>query len=61
MATCDFCSARTWGFLPLTIDKTTITGATTEIDRSGGAAQGDTFHYPAHPITLAHPKSVPTL
>ena len=50
-----------WGFLTLTINKTTITGATTEIDRTGAAVQGDTFHYPAHAITLQNPKAVPTL
>ena len=52
---------KSWGFLTLTIDKTTITGATTEVDRNGDTVPGDTFHYPAHSIALAHPKSVPTL
>jgi acid phosphatase type 7 len=50
-----------WGFLTLTIDKTTIIGATTAIDRTGAVVRGDTFHYPAHTITLADPKAVPTL
>lgn len=50
-----------WGFLTLTIDKKTISGQTTEIDRSGVVTKGDTFSYPAAPITLKNPKSVPTL
>ena len=50
-----------WGFMTLTIDKETIFGVTTEIDRNGQVKQGDSFSYPAGPIVLADPKSVPTL
>ena len=52
---------RCWGFLTLTIDKKTIAGATTEVDRSGAVVAGDTFSYPARAVTLREPKSVPTL
>ena len=50
-----------WGYLTLTIDKNTISGQTTEIDRTGKVTAGDSFSYPATPIVLADPKSVPTL
>jgi hypothetical protein len=50
-----------WGFLTLTIDKKSISGQTTEIDRAGNVTQGDTFSYPTAPVTLKNPKSVPTL
>jgi hypothetical protein len=50
-----------WGFMTLTIDKKTISGVTIEVDRTGAVHNGDTFSYPAAPITLANPKSVPTL
>lgn len=50
-----------WGFMTLTIDKKTISGATTEVDRTGAVHAGDTFSYSAKPIHLANPKSVPTL
>jgi Icc-related predicted phosphoesterase len=50
-----------WGFMTLTIDKDTISGVTTEIDRNGQVKQGDSFSYPAGPIVLADRKSVPTL
>ncbi len=41
-----------WGYLTLTIDKHTINGQSTEIDRSGKVTAGDTFSYPAGPINL---------
>jgi hypothetical protein len=50
-----------WGYLTLTIDKHTINGQSTEIDRSGKVTAGDTFSYPAGPVILKDPKKVPTL
>jgi acid phosphatase type 7 len=50
-----------WGYLTLTIDKKTISGHSTEIDRTGKVTAGDTFSYPAVPVTLKNSKSVPTL
>jgi acid phosphatase type 7 len=50
-----------WGFATLTIDGKTIKGTTIEIDKTGKAAAGDSFSYPATPIVLKDPKSVPTL
>jgi len=51
-----------WGYATLTIDKDNIVGATTEIDKTGAITpNADTFTYPAGPIILADPKSVPTL
>jgi calcineurin-like phosphoesterase family protein len=52
---------KTWGFMTLTIDKNTISGVTTEVDRTGHPTPGDRFSYPAGPIVLADPRSVPTL
>ena len=52
---------KAWGFVTLTIDAGTITGTTVEIDKTGAVTQGDAFAYPATPILLADPKSVPTL
>lgn len=52
---------KAWGFLTLTIDKKTIAGATTEVDRTGAVVRGDAFNYPANTNTLRDPKSVPTL
>jgi hypothetical protein len=54
-------SKVTWGYLTLTIDKKTISGKSVEIDRTGAVTAGDTFSYPAGPITLKDPKDVPTL
>jgi hypothetical protein len=56
-----YAADKKWGFLTLTIDKDGISGVTTEVDRQGNPTQGDTFKYPADPIMLAQPKSVPTL
>jgi len=53
--------AKTWGFMTLTIDKDTISGLTTEVDKNNNATRGDSFSYPATPVHLANPKSVPTL
>ena len=53
--------AKTWGFMTLTIDSDTISGVTTEVDRTGHVSSGDTFSYPAKPVILKSPKSVPTL
>lgn len=50
-----------WGYMTLTITKQTIKGHSIEIDRSGTVTAGDTFSYPAGPIVLKDPKSVPTL
>lgn len=52
---------KVWGFMTLTIDKETISGATVEVDREGNVSAGDTFSYPAGAIVLGDPKSVPTL
>ena len=52
---------KAWGFLTLTIDKETISGKSTNLDRAGGPADGDTFSYPASPVVLKDPASVPTL
>jgi len=52
---------KTWGFMTLTIDKDTISGTVTEIDRNDQAKPGDTFSYPTAPIRLANGKDVPTL
>ena len=53
---------KTWGFMTLTIDKQHISGVTTEIDRNGQVlATHDSFSYPAGPIVLADPRSLPTL
>jgi hypothetical protein len=52
---------KVWGFVTLTIDAETISGVSTEVSRTGKATQGDTFSYPAGPVILANPKSVPTL
>ncbi len=52
---------KVWGFVTLTIDAETISGFNTEVSRTGHATQGDTFSYPAGLVTLAAPKSVPTL
>jgi Calcineurin-like phosphoesterase len=53
--------AKTWGFMTLSIDKKTISGTTVEIDRNGNVTEGDTFSYPATPIRLDDPRSVPNL
>jgi calcineurin-like phosphoesterase family protein len=51
-----------WGYVTLTIDKHTIKGHATEIERDGTVRDGgDDFEYPATPVTLTDPKSVPTL
>ena len=52
---------KRWGFMTLTIDNNRISGVTTEVDRSGNVFAGDKFSYPAAPVHLADPKSVPTL
>lgn len=52
---------KVWGYLTLTIDKDNIKGKSTEIDRTGKVSAGDSFSYPAGPVTLANFKSVPTL
>jgi hypothetical protein len=56
-----YATDTTWGFMTLTIDKNTISGVTTEVDRGGKVNEGDTFSYTAEPIILSDPKSVPTL
>jgi acid phosphatase type 7 len=53
---------KVWGYLKLTVDKTTIRGESTEIQRNGTVTTAvDKFSYPAAPITLANPKTVRTL
>jgi len=55
-------AAVEWGFMTLSIDEKQISGTTVEIDRAGHPPKnGDSFSYPAKPIRLANPKSVPTL
>jgi hypothetical protein len=56
-----YAAANSWGFVTLTIDKKTISGVTTEVDRNGEVREGDSFSYSAKPILLENPKSVPTL
>jgi hypothetical protein len=53
--------AEVWGLMTLTIDKKTISGKTTEVDKAGNAKNGDSFSYPATPVVLKNPKSVPSL
>jgi Calcineurin-like phosphoesterase len=53
--------AETWGFMTLTINKKTISGTTTEVDRTGGAKDGDSFSYSAKAMSLKDRKAVPTL
>lgn len=54
-------TAKAWGFMTLEIDGKTISGTTVEIDKTGKVTPGDTFSYPAIPIILKNPGSVPTL
>jgi acid phosphatase type 7 len=57
-----YANAKSWGFITLTIDKKSISGATTEVSRTGEVKQNaDTFKYSAKPIILKNPKSIPTL
>ena len=56
-----YVQAKKWGFMTLTIDSHTISGVTTEVDRTGHVSNGDTFSYPTKPVILKSPKSVPTL
>ena len=51
-----------WGFMTLTIDKDTISGVTVEVGKDGSVLNtSDSFSYPAGPVILSDPKSVPTL
>jgi|SRR5579864_2486459 len=51
-----------WGYVTLTINKRTISGFSVEIDRTGViTSPADRFSYPAGPISLKSPKTVPTL
>ncbi len=51
-----------WGFMTLTIDGTNISGSTVEIDKTGKVRnKGDSFKYPAKPVTLTNRKNVPEL
>jgi hypothetical protein len=50
-----------WGYATLTIDKKTISGTTTVIDKNGKVTPGASFSYPAGAITLKDPKGVPSL
>ncbi len=60
-ATLKYGADSAWGVMTLTIDDKTISGATVEIDRTGAVKSGDSFSYPAAPVVLKNPKSVPTL
>lgn len=52
----------TFGYATLTIDKRNIIGHSIEVDRNGKVTNpADEFSYPAGPIVLKKPKSVPTL
>jgi acid phosphatase type 7 len=52
----------TWGYVTLTIDKKSITGHSIEVNKDGSTEDpADSFTYSAAPVTLANPKSVPTL
>jgi hypothetical protein len=51
-----------WGSFTLTIDKKSISGQSTEIDRTGKiTTPADTFSYPIDLVIFKNPKSVPTL
>lgn len=56
-----YSNAKCWGYVTLTIDKKTIKGQSTEIDHDGNMSGSDSFSYPAGPVMLQNPKSVPTL
>jgi hypothetical protein len=47
--------------MTLTIDGETITGVTTEVDRTGNVKVGDSFSYSAAAVVLKDKASVPTL
>lgn len=52
----------TFGYVTLTIDKRNIACHSIEVDRNGKVTNpADEFSYPAAPIILKNPKSVPTL
>ena len=51
----------TWGYMTLTIDGKTISGVSTEIDRTGKVSKGDSFSDPAAAVILKNPASVPSL
>jgi acid phosphatase type 7 len=50
-----------WGYLTITIDSKNIRGQATEIDRTGKVSAGDSFSYPAGPVSLKNSQAVPTL
>ena len=52
---------KAWGFMTLTIDKKTISGRTTEIDKAGNVSDGDSFSYPVAAVTLDASATIPTL
>jgi Icc-related predicted phosphoesterase len=54
-------TAKCWGYMTLTIDKKTISGQTTEIDKTGAVTKGDSFSYPVAPVMLGATATVPTL
>jgi acid phosphatase type 7 len=54
-------NGKAWGFLTLTIDGQTISGKSTEIDRTGNASSGDEFSYPTASVVLEDPRGVPEL
>jgi hypothetical protein len=54
-------NAKCWGFMTLTINGETITGVTTEVDRTGNVKVGDSFSYSAAAVVLKDKASVPTL
>jgi hypothetical protein len=52
---------KVWGAVTLSIDNKTISGTTFEVDKNGKVAKGDSFSYPATPVILKNPTTVPTL
>jgi len=56
-----YANCKNWGFLTLSIDGNTISGAVTEVDRTGVAKLTDRFEYSAGPLTLSDSRSVKTL
>ena len=51
-----YATAKSWGFMTLTINKKAISGVTTEVDRNGDVKEGDSFSYSAKPILLKEPE-----
>jgi len=54
-------SDTTWGYLTLTIDKKSISGYATTVDKTGKPGKREVFSYPTTPLMLDNPKNVLTL